>query len=207
MSRARHYLVSIAAFLALPILVGAVGLRELSTRERPGLPPAIQVPAPRPALDPHRPTVVVLLGADLTEITDTLGPYEMFARVGTFNVVTAALTRTPTLLTGGLRIVPHYSFAELDEHLGSRAADVVVVPNIPNIAAPYNAPVVTWLQRQAARGALVHSWCTGAMTLAHAGLLDGRTATAHCGICRGSRRRTPACAGSAACAGSTMDRS
>ena len=106
MSRARRTFVSTAAFLALPILVGAVGLHELSTRERPGLPPAIDVVAPRPGLDPHRPIVVVLLGADLTEITD-VGPYEMFARVGTFDVVTTAPTRTPTLLTGGLRVVPH----------------------------------------------------------------------------------------------------
>src|SRR5262245_66512855 len=102
MSRARRIFVSIAAFLALPIVVAAVGLRELSTRERPGLPPAIQLPAPRPVLDPHRPTVVVLLGADLTEVTDALGPYEMFARVGTFNVVTPAATRPPTLQPGGL---------------------------------------------------------------------------------------------------------
>jgi putative intracellular protease/amidase len=181
MSRIGRFLLYSAAALALPLAVGAIRLRELSARERPGLPPPLAVDAPRPELDPGKPTVVVILGADLTEITDALGPYEMFARAGAFNVVTAAPSRTPTLLTGGLRVVPHYSFAELDARLGGRAADVVVVPNIPNIAAAHNAPVIAWLQRQAAGGALVHSWCTGAMTLAQAGLLDGRTATAHWG--------------------------
>jgi AraC family transcriptional regulator, transcriptional activator FtrA len=182
MSRTLRILAYTSAFLALPLLVGGVRLNELRARERPGMPPAgLVIDAPRPELDPSRRTVVVVLGADLTEITDALGPYEMFARAGAFNVVTAAPSRTPTLLTGGLRVVPHYTFEEIDARLDGGVADVVLVPNIPNIASTGNAPVLAWLKRQAAGGALVHSWCTGAMTLAEAGLLDGRTATAHWG--------------------------
>jgi putative intracellular protease/amidase len=182
MSPWHRFLIYSVAFCVLPVAIGAAGLHELRARERPAPQRSDEtVDAPRPALDPARRTVVVVLGADITEITDALGPYEMFARAGGFNVVTAAPSRAPTLLTGGLQLVPHFSFTELDERLAGRPADIVVVPNIPNIAATHNAPVVAWLQRQSAGGAMMHSWCTGAMALAEAGLLDGRTATAHWG--------------------------
>jgi hypothetical protein len=103
------------AFLVLPAAATLLGLRSLNKRDQPAVPPSLDkgtVDArPRPAIDPAKPTVVVLLGSDLTEITDALGPYEMFARAGTYNVVTAAAVRQPSLLTGGLRILPHYTIA------------------------------------------------------------------------------------------------
>lgn len=80
-----------------------------------------------------------------------------------------------------LWILPHYSLAELDARLGGKPPAIVVVPNIPNIARVENKPLVEWMKRQAAAGSIMHSWCTGAMALAEAGLLDGLTATAHWG--------------------------
>jgi putative intracellular protease/amidase len=174
-----------AAFILPPLAAALLGLRTLEQRDHPEAPARLDAgviaSAPRPTIDPARPLVVVLLGADLTEITDALAPYEMFARAGRYTVVTAAPERQPTLLTGGLRILPHYALAELDRQLAGRAPAIVLVPNIPNIASAANRPLVAWMQRQAAAGALMHSWCKGAMALAHAGLLDGRTATAHWG--------------------------
>ena len=185
MSRLTRSFIYAAAFTVPPLAAAALGLRELASRDHPArlspMSAASIAAAPRPTLDPTKPTVVVLLGADLTEITDAVAPYEMFARAGRFNVVTAAPERQPTLLSGGLRILPHYSLAEIDSALGRRSPAIVLVPNIPNIAQEQNRPLVTWLQRQAVAGAMIHSWCKGAMTLAHAGLLDGRTATAHWG--------------------------
>jgi putative intracellular protease/amidase len=185
MSRLTRSFVYAAAVVVPPLAAAGLGVRELASRERPAplapMSAADIALAPRPTLDPEKPTVVVLLGADLTEITDAVGPYEMFARARRFNVVTAAPERQPTLLSGGLRILPHYSLAEIDSTLGGRAPAIVLVPNIPNIALEQNRALITWLQRQAATDAMIHSWCKGAMTLAHAGLLDGRTATAHWG--------------------------
>ena len=175
----------VAAFLLPPLAAALIGYRALAGRDHPA--PLAPMTAerlarvPRPELDSTRSTVVVLLGADLTEITDALAPYEMFARTGRFDVVTAAPERQPTLLSGGLRILPHFSLSELDAQLRGRAPAIVIVPNIPNIAEAQNAPLVRWMQRQLAAGAIIHSWCKGAMALAHAGFLDGRTATAHWG--------------------------
>ncbi len=179
-----RWVVVVTAFVGLPLLVAAGRLRAFERGQHPALQPPLaqgnSLPA-APHHDPAKPTVVVILGADLTEITDALGPYEMFSRAGAFNVYTVAPERRPTLLSGGLRILPHYSLAELDAQLGGEPPAIVVVPNIPNIASVENRPLVEWMRRQAAAGSLMHSWCTGAMALAETGLLDGLTATAHWG--------------------------
>jgi AraC family transcriptional regulator, transcriptional activator FtrA len=194
MSRFARISIYTLAALALPAAAVVLGLRSLEQRDHPDAPIAMDTSAvakvPRPPIDPTKPTVVVLLGADLTEITDALGPYEMFARARRYNVITAAPKRQPTLLTGGIRILPHYSLAELNETLG-RAADIVVVPNLPNADAPMNRPVIDWIRRQAAAGSLIHSWCKGAMALAETGLLDGHTATAHWGDIPTLEKRYP----------------
>src|SRR5688500_10733702 len=136
MSNLANFLILAGSLVVMPALTAFLGIRALDQREEQVEQPApMSAPAiaatPRPPLDSSKPTVVVLLGADLTEITDALGPYEMFARTGRFNVVTAAPQRQPSLLTGGLTILPHYSLAEIDSVLPT-GVGIVVVPNLPN---------------------------------------------------------------------------
>lgn len=189
----RFALLAIGA-VTLPALAAVSGIRTMKAREHPQVPARLDAATvaavPRPAIDRSKPTAVVLFGADLTEITDALGPYEMFARTGKYNVVSAAPERQPTLLTGGLRMLPHYGLAELDSILGGHA-DVVIVPNLPNPRAAVNRPAIDWIRRQYESGALIHSWCKGAMALAESGILDGKEATAHWGDIDGLEQLYP----------------
>jgi AraC family transcriptional regulator, transcriptional activator FtrA len=168
--------------IMLPLVVGGARLHDFMARKPgPNAPAGALVERQRPAYDPEKPTVVVVLATDVSEITDLLGPYEMFARARAFNVYAVAPSRRSTALTGGLRLVPHYSFEEVDRLLGGKVPAIVVAPNLPNIRSSENRPVVEWVQRNARNGAISFSWCAGAAVLAEAGLLDGRTATSHWG--------------------------
>ena len=138
------------------------------------------VPLPAPNHDARKPTVAVLLGNTFSEPTDVLGPYAMFAESGEYNVYTVAASRTVRTLTGGLDLVPHLSFDELAARLHGDP-DIVVVPQIVDIRASINAPVVAWVGRQGQGHALLFSWCTGAEVLAESGAIDGKAATAHWG--------------------------
>jgi putative intracellular protease/amidase len=135
---------------------------------------------PLKSYDPAKPTVAIVLGRRGTESTDFLIPYELFSRADAYNVYAVAPERTMTSLSGGLEVVPDYTYAELAALLG-HAPEVVVIPAIPNPTSAENAPVLTWIKQQAAGGAYIFSICVGAETFAATGLLDGRTATTHWG--------------------------
>ncbi len=133
---------------------------------------------PRPRHDAGLPTAVFALGSEGANAADVLAPYEVLAVSGRFNVITAAPARRPVPLTGGLDVVPDFSFAELARRFPA-GVDVVFAPAMPDVQDASSLPVRHWLARQAADGATVVGVCVGAELLAGAGLLDGRPATSH----------------------------
>jgi AraC family transcriptional regulator, transcriptional activator FtrA len=164
------------AFLALPLVVGISSF--LVTTASPPAPQLEQAyPAP-PKLDPNKPTVAVVLARDMTEVADALAPYAVFKTSSAFNVVMVSEQRRPVTLSGNLEVISHFSFAELDATLG-HDPDLIVIPNIPNIAA--NEALRLWVQRHGQGRSLVMSVCAGAAMFAATGLIDGLPATTHWG--------------------------
>jgi transcriptional regulator GlxA family with amidase domain/YHS domain-containing protein len=119
---------------------------------------------------------VAFLLSDGATMIDFAGPWEVFqdAHVtgrsqNAFNLYTVAATRKPILTSGGATIVPQYSLAAAPQ------PKVIVVP----AQSDPTTAVKSWLVNTAKHADLVMSVCTGALVLAQAGLLDGRTATTH----------------------------
>ncbi|MBB3674741.1 GlxA family transcriptional regulator [Modestobacter versicolor] len=71
-------------------------------------------------------------------------------------------------------------------------AHTVVVPNRPDVDSAASAAVLDAVRRAHARGARLVGLCTGAFTLAEAGVLDGRPAAVHWQLVDEFRRRFPA---------------
>ena len=163
----------------LVVLVGTAGYLQSMQAAMSPAPATLAAVVPRsaPRYDPAKPTVAIVLGAPLSEITDVLGPYAIFASSHAYNVYTVASTRTVRTLMGGLDTIPDFSFAGLDALLG-HAPDIILVPAIPDIKSQDNVPALDWLKKHADKS-ILFSWCTGAEVLAAAGLLDGKSATAH----------------------------
>ena len=57
--------------------------------------------------------------------------------------------------------------------------DTVVICGGEDVHAASSKPLVSWIRREARRGVAMGAFCTGAYTLAEAGLLDGKRATIH----------------------------
>jgi transcriptional regulator GlxA family with amidase domain len=133
---------------------------------------------------------VGILVFDGVEVLDFAGPFEVFSRTrlepGTasrrsedtapFRVFTVAAERGAVLATGGLEVVPAFSFAD------APPIDLLVVPGGYGTRPLLDhAPTVGWIRDTAGRARHVTSVCTGSLLLARAGLLKGRRATTHWG--------------------------
>ena len=131
---------------------------------------------------------VGILIFDDVEVLDFAGPFEVFSRTrlepgadsrrseasAPFEVFTVAKTRDEVAATGGLRVRPHFGFAD------TPAIDLLVVPGGYGTRALLGDPATLDFIRDVARRARrVTSVCTGSLLLAKAGLLAGRTATTH----------------------------
>ena len=131
-----------------------------------------------PEHDPNKPTVAVMLGdqTTTTEIFDFIMPYELFSLTEAYNVYAVAPDHQAKSLSGGLEVIPHYTYEELDQLLG-KSPDMIVVPFIPIMDEKSYQPVREWILKHAETSII--SICGGALNIADAGLLDGKSATSH----------------------------
>ncbi|WP_217560537.1 DJ-1/PfpI family protein [Paenibacillus sp. GbtcB18] len=133
-----------------------------------------------PKYDANKPTVAVLLANEVTEVFDFLVPYEMFAMTEAYNVYGVAPNREIKSLTGGLDVVPHYSFDEMDVML-AKSPDIIVIPFMPILDEKKYAPVREWIRKHSGTKTTLISICNGAENLADTGLLNGKSAATHWG--------------------------
>ena len=133
---------------------------------------------------------VGILIFDNVEVLDFAGPFEVFSRTRTvggldsrrsddsapFEVFTVAKTSDPVTATGGLVVVPHYSWTT------APPIDLLVVPGgFGTRPLLEDRETTEWIKRTSAVAQQVTSVCTGALLLAKVGLLHRRRATTHWG--------------------------
>ncbi|WP_422746348.1 GlxA family transcriptional regulator [Mycobacterium sp. WMMD1722] len=121
-------------------------------------------------------TVAVLALPD-TVAFDLSTPIEVFTRVrlpdGAPGYRLLVCGSDPVVAAGPVRIATDHGIEALAD------ADTVVVPGRNDVAVPPPPRVLDALREAYAAGSRLASICSGAFTLAAAGLLDGRRATTH----------------------------
>ena len=176
MSRLARPILLVLGFI-LPILIVA-GWRSFGAMQRmvqyPSMPPPA-VAFPPPTAREGRPVALILLSNRGTEAADVLLSYAVLRASDAFDVITVAPERRFSPLTGGLDVLPDYSFADWTE-IHPETPAFLVVPYFLDANSPV---LMDWIRDQAALGAPLVSLSDGARTLAAAGLLDGQRATTH----------------------------
>jgi putative intracellular protease/amidase len=132
----------------------------------------------QPPADGNIPVAFVL--SDGAVMIDFAGPWEVFqdaasskgAKTSSFSLYTVAETAKPIRASGGMKIIPDYTFAN------APAPKVIVIPAQSAQSAPSKA-MQEWIRKSAKTADVTMSVCNGVFLLANTGLLAGKAATAH----------------------------
>jgi transcriptional regulator GlxA family with amidase domain len=122
----------------------------------------------------HTVAVVALadvIAFDLTTAVEVFGRVVLPSGEPCYRVLVCGTA--PVVSAGPMRIATDYGIVDLD------GADTIVVPGRNDVTAGTSDDVLRALKSAYARGTRIASICSGAFTLAEAGLLDGRRATTH----------------------------
>lgn len=111
--------------------------------------------------------------SDHAVIIDFCGPWEVFQDVEVhgrkdppFHLYTVAETKEPIIASGGMKIIPEYTFET------APVPKVIVIP-----AQKANDAMLDWIRTSTKSTDVTMSVCTGAYVLAKTGLLSGKSAT------------------------------
>jgi len=119
------------------------------------------------------------------EVLDFCGPFEVFSTTtlneekrrdepSPFEVVLVAEKSEPVVTTGGMKVIPDYTFENCPR------LDILVVPGGWGTRKEINNQVMlNWLCERAKEVETLTSVCTGSMLLGFAGLLKGLHVTTH----------------------------
>jgi transcriptional regulator GlxA family with amidase domain len=128
---------------------------------------------------------VGILIFDGVEVLDFCGPFEVFSVTrlneerrredpSPFEVLLVAQGAGVVTAAGALKVIPDVTLESCP------ALDVLVVPGGWGTRREiHNIELLDWIAQRGRQVKTLTSVCTGAMLLAHAGLLDGRRATTH----------------------------
>jgi AraC family transcriptional regulator, transcriptional activator FtrA len=134
-----------------------------------------------PQYNPNKPTVAVVLADSSipTEDFDFLIPYTLLSMTDAYNVYAVAPDKNVKSLSGGLDVIPHYSYKELDNLL-NKSPDIIVIPYMPGVNEQKYQPTREWIQKHSrSKTTTFLSICGGSENLADAALLKGKSATSH----------------------------
>ena len=155
------------------LTVGVLGAKRPSVA---GEGQASSAPSAHKLIPPpgNKPMQVAFVLTDGATVIDFAGPWEVFQDAGGpdgvdhFHLFTVGATKNPVRASGGMMIVPDYTFDD------APAAQIVVIP-----AQRGDPKLANWLRLRDKDADVVMSVCTGAFQLGKAGLLDGKQATTH----------------------------
>jgi transcriptional regulator GlxA family with amidase domain len=141
---------------------------------------------------------VVMLGYPQAQILDITGPLEVFARTArwlhdhrgirpdAYQVELVAADAGPLATSGGLSVIARRRYTDV-----RRADTLLVCGGIGYREAMHDKALIAWIRRQSTKVGRLGSICTGALLLAAAGLLEGKSATTHWDYCDLLARMAP----------------
>lgn len=181
----RQFLEGSAAFSVLAALSACTRhqVSANSDSHSPNITTAGQ-PAGNPLTPPAHGTIpVAFVISDGTVMIDLAGPWEVFNEVMVpsrgssmddqmpFRTYTVAESVRPVQFSGGMKVVPDYTFAN------APAPKIVVIP----AQEGQSKAMLDWIRTATKTTDVTMSVCTGAFILASTGLLTGKEATTHHG--------------------------